>query len=140
MEYLVGRLQGRLPSPQDPLNYRRPGPHHLLDESSMIAHDNYGKLNQSPNANFSKSLNPNDYNSSSHFEPEYPKNSHSSASDQLATGIKMKELAVLLHKHLPPNEATLYLSWTNMNLSAGNVNILDTILNLFRSLNGSRAC
>jgi hypothetical protein len=27
-----------------------------------------------------------------------------------------------------------------MNLSAGNVNILDTILNLFRSLNGSRAC
>jgi hypothetical protein len=81
MEYLVGRLQGRLPSPQDPLNYRRPGPHHLLDESSMIAHDNYGKLNQSPNANFSKSLNPNDYNSSSHFEPEYPKNSHSSASD-----------------------------------------------------------
>ena len=139
MEYLVGRLQGHLPSPQDPLNYRRPGPHHLRDEPSMVAHDNYEKPNQPPIDNFSRSLNPNYYDSFSSFEPKYPKNSRSPASDQLSIGIKLKELAVLLNKHCTSDEAMVYLAWTNMNLSAGNVNILDTNLNLFRSLDGSKA-
>jgi hypothetical protein len=139
IEYLVGRLQGQLPSPQDPLNYRRPGPHHLHNEPSMVAHDSYEKPNQPPNDNFSRSLNPNDYNSSCRFEPEYPKNSHSPASDQLSIGIKLKELAVLLHKHCTSDDAGIYLTWTNMNLSAGNVNVLDANLNLLRSLDGFRA-
>jgi hypothetical protein len=139
IEYLVGRVQGQLPSPQDPLNYRRPGPHHLRNEPSMIAHDKYRKPNPPSNDNFSKSLNPNDYNSSSRFEPKYPKNSHSSASNQLSNGIKLQELAVLVHKHLPSNEARLYLTWTNFNLTAGNVDVLDANLNLFRSLDRFRA-
>ncbi len=137
IEYLVGRLQGRLPSPQDPLNYRRPGRHHLRNEPSMVAHDNYGKPNQPTNDNFSRSLNPNDYNSSSRLEPEYPKNSP--ASDQISIGFKLKELVVLLHKHCTSDQARLYLTWTNMNLSAGNADVLDTNLNLFRSLDGFRA-
>lgn len=86
-EYLVGRLQGQLPSPQDPLNYRRPGPHHLRNEPSMIAHDNYGKPNPPPNDNFSKSSNPNDDNSSSRFESKYLKNSHSSTNNQLSISL-----------------------------------------------------
>jgi hypothetical protein len=137
-EYLVGRLQGQLPSPQDPLNYRRPGPHHLRNEPSMIAHDNYGKPNPPPNDNFSKSSNPNDDNSSSRFEPKYLKNTHSSTSNQLSIGFKLQELAVLMNKHLPSNEVKLYLTWTNFNLNAGNVDVLDANLNLFRSLDRFR--
>ncbi len=137
-EYLVGRLQGRLPSPQDPLNYRRPGPHLLRDKPSRVAHDNYEKPYQPPNDDYSRSLNPNYYDPSSRFEPGYPKNSRSPASDELSIGIKMKELAVLLHKHFPSDQASSYLFLTNMNLRAGNVDVLDANLNLFRSLDGHR--
>ena len=135
-EYLVGRLQGRFPSPQDPLNYRRAGPHYLRNGPSMVAHDIYRKPNQPPNGNFSKSLNPNYYDSSPSFEPGYPKNSRSPANDQLSISIKLNELTGLLHKHCTLDQARLYLTWTNLNLSAGNVDVLDTNLNLFRSLDG----
>jgi hypothetical protein len=44
----------------------------------------------------------------------------------------------LMNKHLPSHLAKLYLAWTNFNLNAGNVDVLDANLNLFRSLDRFR--
>ena len=54
--------------------------------------------------------------------------------EQFSIGLKLQELAVLLHKHCSPDSARLYLLWTNLNLNSGNVDILETNLNLFRRL------
>lgn len=141
IEYLVGRLKGQFESPQDPLEYRRPGPYRLGSEPPMIAHNNPEKPTHTippSNDNLSRPLNPNNFTPAVSPEFHIPKSSNPTSMEQFSIGLKLQELAVLLHKHCSPDSARLYLMWTKLNLNSGNVDILETNLNLFRSLDNIR--
>src|ERR687891_2795275 len=131
MEYLVERLSGRLPPPQDPLKYRRSGMYRLRNEPHMVAHDSHGTFD-------SHIFGGSAYSSTLRPEPKSIKNWASSSNEKFIIDTKLKELAVLLNRNCPPEEARLLLMGITTNVNAGNVDILDAYLNLLRTLDRSK--
>ena len=133
-EYLVGRLSNQYSRPQDPLKYRRHGLHPLQSELPQIAHDNLGTPNPPPPNDDLKSFGPKEFNPTFRVKPE---NAESSLTDQSVININLQELALLLDRHCTQEEANKYLAWVIMNVNSGKVDILNAVLNLFRSKDGS---
>ena len=131
LEYLVERLSGRLPPPQDPLNYRRSGMYRLGNEPHTVAHDTHGTFD-------SYIFGQSDYSPNPRSEAKSTENWASRSNERFIIDAKLKELAVLLNRNCPPDEARLLLTGITMNVNAGNVNILDAYLNLLRTLDHSK--
>jgi len=130
-EYVIGRLSGRLPSPQDPLSYRRSGMYRLHNEPQMVAHDTHAKNDSYDSAQSTYSPGPG-------TGPKSTERWASTSTDKLILNTKLNELAILLNRNYTPKDARLFLLGVTMNVNAGKVDILDAYLSLFRTLDRRR--
>lgn len=126
-EYVIGRLSGQIPRPQDPLRYRRPGMYRLHNKPQMVAHNMRDNNDSYDSTESTYSPGPGTGSKSTESRA-------STSNDQMIINAKLNELAILLDRNCTPEQARLFLMGVTMNVNAGKVDILDAYLSLFRTL------
>jgi hypothetical protein len=126
-EYVIGRLSGQIPRPQDPLRYRRPGMYRLHNEPQMVAHNMRDRNDSYDSTESTFSPGPGTGSKST-------ESLASTSNDQMIINTKLNELAILLHRNCKPEHVSLFLSGISANVNAGKTDVLDAYLSLFRTL------